>query len=151
MKTIITAIDIAASPAEVWDVLVDFDSHQRWNPFFARIEGEAVEGTTLKITARKDDGSEGIGFSPRVLTVDPGSELRWKGSLLVRGVFDGEHYFRLEELADGTTRLHHGEQFTGLLIPFVGRLLADTEQGFEAFNQALAEETHARRSTNCSA
>lgn len=157
MKTITTTLDIDATPQEVWATLTDFASHQRWNPFFARVDGEAVVGSTLKINARKPDGSAGIGFSPTVLEVEPGSLLRWKGKLGVRGVFDGEHHFRLEELADGTTRLHHGEQFTGILVPVMGKVLADTEAGFNAFNRALAEEVQARRGvgndrpSNCSA
>lgn len=69
-------------------------------------------------------------------------EFRWKGQFLFPGLFDGEHYFRLSAKADGTTRLEHGEHFSGLLVPlFKRRLLADTEVNFRAFNEALKEES----------
>lgn len=145
MKTITTTHDIDASPQEVWAALIDFDSHQRWNPFFAQVDGQAVAGSRLKIAARKDDGSKGISFTPEVLEVEAGRLLRWKGILFLPGLFTGEHYFQLEELADGTTRLHHGEHFTGILIPLMSKVLADTERGFNAFNQALADEVKTRR------
>ena len=144
MRTIHTTIDIDASPEAVWDVLVDFPSHATWNPFFASVEGEAEVGATLRIVARKDDGSEGIGFRPVVLDAAPGRRLRWKGKLLVRGLFDGTHDFRLEALDGGRTRLHHGEEFRGLFVPLFGRILRDTEIGFRDFNEALAHRVEGR-------
>ncbi len=63
-------------------------------------------------------------------------EFRWKRQFL----FDGEHYFRLTAKADGTTRLEHGEYFSGLLVPlFKRRMLADTEANFRAFNEAIKQ------------
>ncbi len=134
-----TTIDIDATPEIVWQDLTDFPSHAEWNPFFASVEGRAEVGARLRVTARKPDGSAGISFKPEVLEAEPGHILRWKGKLLFPGVFDGTHYFRLEPLSDGRTRLHHGEHFSGILVPLMGKVLADTEKGFEAFNSALAE------------
>ena len=100
-KAINTTLDIDATPVEIWDVLIDFPAHEKWNPFFARIVGEATVGTTIKITARKDAGGDGMSFSPTVLEADPGRMLRWKGKFLVNGLFDGEHSFELTDLGDG--------------------------------------------------
>ena len=144
MRTIETTIDIDASPDQVWNVLVDFPSHASWNPFFAALEGDATAGATLRVAARKDDGSEGVVFRPVVLDADPGRRLRWQGKLLVRGLFDGTHDFRLESLDGGRTRLHHSEEFRGLLVPLCGRILRDTEIGFRDFNQALADRVEGR-------
>ncbi len=137
MKRIETAIHIDARPEEVWSVLVDFARHHEWNPFFARIEGRAEVGTRLAVVSRKGDG-EGISFKPTVLRADPGQLLQWKGSLVVPGVFDGTHSFELRP-TDGGTTLVHSEEFGGLLVPLLGRLLRQTEEGFEAFNRALAD------------
>lgn len=71
--------------------------------------------------------------------MDPQKELRWRGSLPIPGLFVGEHYFVLEPTAEGGTRLVHGENFTGLLVPLVGGMLADTEEGFKLMNTALKE------------
>lgn len=149
MKTICTTVEIDAAPHEVWSVLVDFPSHARWNPFFARIEGEPVVGSTLTIKARKDDGTEGMGFAPTVIEAKPARLLRWKGKLVIKGIFDGEHIFELIELGGGRTRLEHSENFSGILIPLMGKVLADTEAGFNNFNAALANEVAARREADC--
>ncbi|XLM21773.1 SRPBCC domain-containing protein, partial [Chromobacterium piscinae] len=57
---------------------------------------------------------------------------------------DGEHYFRLEALADGGTRFHHGEDFSGILLPLIGgALLEGVRQGFLLMNQALKRRCEA--------
>jgi len=148
VKTIETTIEISASPKEIWEVLIDFPSHQEWNPFFARIEGQAVEGQQLRVVARNGD-SDGMKFAPVVLELVPNRKLRWKGKLWLNGIFDGEHIFELTDRGDGTTRLDHRENFSGILIPLMGKVLAETRDGFVAFNEALASEVSARREANC--
>jgi len=77
-------------------------------------------------------------FTPEVLVADKNAELRWVGRLGFKGIFDGEHYFILEETAEGTTILHHGENFTGILAyPLLALIKDDTLKGFEAMNKAL--------------
>jgi hypothetical protein len=136
MKQITTSKEIDAPLADVWAVLTDFARHEQWNPFFASIAGEARAGETLTVVARKGEGT-GMTFRPTVLVAD-GSTLRWKGKLGWGGIFDGVHEFVLSELADGRTRLEHSERFTGVLVPFLGRMLRETRDGFVAFNDALA-------------
>jgi hypothetical protein len=136
--TISTTIDIEAAPEAVWDVLTDFDSYPRWNPFIDRIQGRLEVGRTL-VVHLAPDGGRGMTFKPKVVAVAPGRELRWLGKLGVRGLFDGEHSFQLTDNADGTTRLVHGERFSGVLVALSRRTMKDTEAGFVAFNRALKE------------
>lgn len=148
MRQIHTTIDIPAAPEAVWEVLTDFPSHAEWNPFFASIEGRAAVGEQLRIVARKGeigaaDEATGMRFTPTVLDVEPARLLQWRGRLLMPGVFDGTHRFELTPTADGGTRLDHSESFRGALVPFVGRVLKETEAGFKAFNQALEERVTA--------
>ncbi|MCP4922985.1 MAG: SRPBCC domain-containing protein [bacterium] len=79
----------------------------------------------------------------QVLSVSPEKEFRWKGSLGIPGVMDGEHYFILQ--SDGkSTLLIHGENFKGLLAwPFHAFLGEKTKAGFNAMNQALKEKCEA--------
>ncbi len=142
MRRIETAIDIAAPPRAVWDVLVDFAAYPDWNPFIRRLQGEARVGARLEVTVQPPGGKP-MTFKPTVLAADPARELRWLGRVLLPGLFDGEHGFRLEPTAGGC-RLHHGETFTGLLVPLFGRMLDGTAQGFGALNQALKERVERR-------
>ncbi len=136
-----TQIDIDAPPARVWAVLMDFPAHARWNPFVRSIEGEARVGARLAIHLQPPGDGGGMRFRPVVRVLEAQREFRWLGRLVLPGLFDGEHAFRLEPLPGGGTRLHHGEDFSGLLVPLFGKSLeGGTRAGFEAMNAALKRE-----------
>jgi hypothetical protein len=60
---------------------------------------------------------------------------------LVPGLFDGEHYFKLEPKPGGGLVFRQGEMFSGLLVPLLKRSLdGATKQGFIAMNEALGRE-----------
>lgn len=133
-----TTVDIDAAPEAVWAVLTDFAAYSQWNPLMDRVEGTPEVGEKL-VVHLTPNGRRGMTFTPTILAATPGQELRWLGKLGVRGVFDGEHSFLLTVNADGTTRLTHGENFSGVLVALLKGTLATTENGFTAFNQALKQ------------
>jgi len=143
MHKITTTMEINAPPRSVWKVLVDFQAHPQWHPFIRSIEG-SPRGEALRVSIQPV-GGKGMTFRPRVLRAVPDQELRWLGRVLLPGIFDGEHFFKIEPLDDGRrTKFIQGERFTGLLVP----LDRGTRQGFEAMNQALkarVEESSSRR------
>jgi hypothetical protein len=115
--TISTTVDIDAPAQAVWDILTDFAAYGEWNPSM-RIEGTAQAGTRL-VVGMGAGGGRGSALKPTVLAAVPGRELRWVGKLGPGGIVDGEHYFVLAPNADGTTRLDHGETFSGALVALV--------------------------------
>ena len=117
---------------------MDFAAYPGWNPFIRSLVGQPNPGSTLQVTIQPV-GGRAMTLSPTVLAQVPEREFRWKGRLVLPGIFDGEHCFRLSAVTDGASRLVHEEFFTGLLVPFAmrGRLKAGTLAGFEAMNQAL--------------
>lgn len=135
MRIIETSIEIAASPSRVWQVLTDFPHHSEWNPFITSISGPLAPGEKLKVRI-EPPGKGAMTFNPTVVCVEPERELRWMGKVLISGLFDGEHYFRLERSARGT-RFEQGERFTGVLVPLLAGTLGATEQGFNAMNEHL--------------
>lgn len=83
-------------------------------------------------------------FRPRVLELTPRRELRWLGHLGLPGLFDGEHRFVLEPLAQDRVRFVQEERFSGLLVRPLRRTLIRTEQGFALMNAALTAEAERR-------
>jgi hypothetical protein len=69
--------------------------------------------------------------------------LRWLGRLGLPGLLDGEHSFRLDPAGEGRTRFVQSERFTGLLVRFFGKTLAQTERGFAQMNEALKRRAEA--------
>jgi hypothetical protein len=139
VKELSTAIEIHAPAERVWAILTDFEHYPEWNPFVRRVEGKARVGSQLEVRMQPE-GGRAMTFRPKLLRVEPERELRWLGRLFVRGLFDGEHIFRLEPLADGRIRFEQRELFRGLLVPVLSSMLdRGTRPAFEAMNRALKE------------
>ena len=144
MHEIVTQMDIAASPERVWSILMDFSRYPQWNPFIRSLSGVAKPGEKLRATIQPGEHRAMI-FRPRVLNVAAQRELRWLGRLGFPGLFDGEHYFQLTALSNGSTRFTQGEQFSGVLVGlFLPRMEAATKTGFDAMNRALKDRAEAK-------
>ena len=144
MHRLDTSVDIKASTERVWSLLMDFPGYPRWNPFVRSIEGNPSVGESLRVFIHPP-GSNGMRFQPKVLVCDEKRELRWKGKLLMPGLFDGEHYFRLAPSGSDATLFEQGEIFSGVLVPLFRRSLdGATRQGFIAMNEALKREAEKR-------
>ena len=139
MKNIQTEIVIHADLTKVWDVLMNFDSYPKWNPFITSISGEPKLGKRLTVTINPP-GGKGMTFKPNILTLESNKEFRWKGKLGISGIFDGEHYFILEFLEKDKTKFIHGEKFSGLLVPLLGKMLDKTQKGFQLMNESIKNE-----------
>jgi hypothetical protein len=134
--TINTTVDIKAGKDAVWDVLTDFASYREWNPVM-RIEDAPEVGTKLAVDLT-GAGGHGMSLKRKVLAATPGKELRWLGKLGVRGIA-GEHFFILSTNDGGTTRLEHGERYSGALVALAKGSPANSDAAYEAFSQALKE------------
>jgi hypothetical protein len=143
MHEVRTEIDIQATPARVWRVLTDFPAHAQWNPFIRSIAGLPERGQELVVSIQPE-GARAMTFKPTVLAADAEAQLRWRGRLLIPGLFDGEHYFMMTPAGPGRTRFVHGEKFSGLLV-FLAKssLERGTRAGFVAMNKALKARAEA--------
>ncbi len=153
MPAIETGIDIAAPPWRVWRLLTDFDAYPAWNPFLTRVEGRPEPGARLRVRVEAPGRGRrsALVLTPRVVALEMGRTLRWRGRLLsVPGLLDAEHGFELDWLAGGdATRLRHAARFSGLLAPLVavGGVPEAARRGSEAMGaalKALAERARGR-------
>ncbi|WP_116192053.1 SRPBCC domain-containing protein [Paenibacillus taihuensis] len=79
-------------------------------------------------------------FRSKILKLVPPYEFSWLGKVGVQGIFDGEHIFELKPIDSNHTLFVHREVFTGIMVPFVSRMLdGDTKRGFMEMNVALKE------------
>lgn len=140
MRTIHTEIGIFAPAARVWAILMASDTWAEWNPF-AKVSGRFAVGERIFVTLTLP-GQRARTFRPTVVRLEPERELRWLGSLGLRGLFDGEHGFRVTPEEVGRCRFEQFEMFTGLLVaPVLWAVGGAAREGFEAMNRAL--KTHA--------
>lgn len=137
MKSVTTQIIINAPAKKVWDILMDFNSYEEWNPFVKSIEGAPQAGNQITVQLSLE-GQKPQTFKPKVLRLEEQREFRWLGHLFFPGLFDGEHYFILETTADNQTKFIQGENFKGILSGLIMNMIGEkTVKGFKAMNKAL--------------
>lgn len=135
-NAITSQIEIDAPAATVWAILMDFPAYPEWNPFIRQISGQPEVGA--RIEARlQPPGGRAMTFKPTVLVADPDREFRWLGKLFVKGLFDGEHVFRIEPLGPDRVPFVQEESFAGVLVPLLKGTLGQAEEGFRQMNAAL--------------
>ncbi|MDR3272450.1 MAG: SRPBCC domain-containing protein [Flavobacteriaceae bacterium] len=135
-KEIKTEITINAQSEQIWKILNDFRKYPDWNPFIRYIKGDVEEGNKIRVKIEPPK-SKGMTFTPIVLSKKENKELRWLGSFLFKGLFDGEHCLALQDNSNGTTTFFQSEKFSGILVGLFN--LAPTKAGFEAMNLKLKE------------
>lgn len=136
-KHIETEISIEAPIEKVWFIFSDFQSYPEWSPTIKSFSELPEVGKVVKVRLEQPDGP-GMTMKPKILKLDKFQELRWKGELIVPGLFDGVHYFKVEAIDETTTRFVQGENFSGILVPLFKKMIdSATRNGFILFNQAL--------------
>ena len=129
-------------PTDVWKVISNSSAYPDWNPYITRVDGDFRQGQKIRIVLGA--GPDSMVFKPTVLVVRPEQDLCWRGSVWIRGVFDGTHCIHLTAVTGGT-RLEQTESFSGLLV---GRLTKDvaeeTQRNFQAMNAALKQRVETK-------
>jgi hypothetical protein len=82
-------------------------------------------------------------MTPEIVALRENTELRWRAVLWWPWVFGAEHQFALSATGDGT-RVVHSERFFGVLVPLLGKLIAQTERDFAALDAALKDRVESR-------
>jgi hypothetical protein len=136
MQILDASAEIDAPAERVWQVVSDFTRYQEWNPFIIRAAGEQRVGATLDVTIAAP-GMRPVTFKPRVLDFQAGRVIRWKGKWVVRGLFDGRHALTVDSLGDGRARFTTHEEVTGILLPFLGKAMRASQEGFEQMARAV--------------
>ncbi len=114
MYEIKSEIEIEAPIEHVWSVLVDREKYHEWNPVIFSQQGTLAQGcaATMRINPALFSMTVPIVYQQ----VKEHQELSWFGGPpLVKGF----HYFRLEKLSNGNTKLIHGEEF-GAMATLLG-------------------------------
>lgn len=131
---------IDAPVSSVWEVLVDFESYPRWNPFTLEVKTSLVVGEPVDMLVHMAK----LGFSFRqretVRAVEPEARIVW-GTTMMGGVISGEREQTLEALSEERTRYRTTDVIEGPLGVLVFGVFGPSVQvGFDAVAKSLAEE-----------
>jgi Polyketide cyclase / dehydrase and lipid transport len=130
---------IAADQARIWQLLVDLDGYQSWNPWVVKAEGAAESGADVRVQVVLN----GRVMSARhtVLTVGYGSEFCWKDAGWNSWFVYGQRCRWLEPQPDGTVLFRQELMLDG---PLSG--VAAATMG-KALQDGMAAETAALKRT----
>jgi hypothetical protein len=129
-------VEILADPAQIWRVLLDFPKHQRWNPFWAHLQGQALLGSRITLELTPPGGSN-MRLRRLIRTCDPERELGWTGGYGWGWLLRSDQFFRLTEVENGRTRLVVAENLRGPGVTSNNLTTLDIARGQAFMNQAL--------------
>lgn len=140
MPTVREELIINAPIEKVWDVLTDFGNYAAWNPFVQNIElnAELKEGSPVILHALMKPGAPASPVAATLAEVQAPHTLNWRGGVGPAWLARGYHFHQLEQLADGSTRVVHGETFSGLLFALIWPLQGKTfDRTYKKVSEAL--------------
>jgi hypothetical protein len=131
-----TSATIAASPETIWSILTDAPGYSRWDSGIERIEGTIAPGERVKLLTEVQPGRA---YPVKVGDVEPARGMTWTGGMPL-GLFKGVRRFTLTPEGDDSTRFEMREDFSGPLLPLIGRSMPDLGPSFERFGKGLKAE-----------
>ena len=126
-------IEINVPVSDVWDVLVDVQSWEKWNSFIPLVEGNLVVGNTIKIKVVSPGMKEMI-FEPVVYEIEKHQKISWGGGFLLF-VYKGIHEFIIEKINEDTTRFRQTEKFQGPIVLLMNKMIQKTALGYLKMNE----------------
>jgi len=129
---------IDAPPEAVWAVLTDAAAYPGWDSGVTRVEGTIAPGETIKVHS---EASPGRAFPVKVTAFDAPRRMVWTGGMPL-GLFRGVRTFTLVP-RDGGTHFTMREEFSGPLLPVIGRTMPDLGPSFRRFADGLKRRAEA--------
>ena len=141
-SSVFTAIEIHASPEEVWKVLTDWKSLAEWSSSFVGIsEEKLVKGESFKAYFKNPLNGKILEFERVCTEYEEGKKFAWSGKLTPHHGFTDHHIFSLEPTESGTTLFKQEDGIHGKLSKIVNVLAkGHMKSMYEKFNQELKDK-----------
>ena len=130
-------IDINASISEVWNMLIDFESWEKWNSFIPMVQGELKVGKKMSIKVMSP-GMKEMFFKPKIYEIEQNTRISWGGSFLIF-IYNGIHEFLLEYIGDKVTRFRQIEKFKGPITLLMPKMITKTAVGYQNMNKEFKQ------------
>ncbi|MCU0424090.1 MAG: SRPBCC domain-containing protein [Candidatus Kapabacteria bacterium] len=131
-------VEINAPPEKVWKTVIDFQRYREWNSQLQYLGGEVKPGGRLhlKLSAQ---GAEPYEFTPIVSYWEENKRFAWLAETGLPRIFDGEHFFELQDIGNGKTLVINREEYRGILSLVMKNLpmMKDAPAGFALMNTEL--------------
>jgi hypothetical protein len=131
-------IEINASTDKVWKTIIDFENYKNWNSQLMYIGGKAEPNGKLHLKLAVS-GSDPYEFKPNISYWQERKTFAWIAKTGLPRIFDGEHFFELNDLGNGRTLLTNREEYRGVLSQLFRQLpmMKTAPEGFKKMNLEL--------------
>jgi hypothetical protein len=133
MLTYTATTTIDAPPEKIWRILTDAAGYTNWDPTMIRLEGSIAPGQQLTIYSKV---APNRAFKPSVTEFEPNRKMVWSSGMPL-GLFKGARTFTLTPKGANKTEFNLREEFSGLMLPLIGRSIPDLTKTFEEFAAGL--------------
>jgi uncharacterized protein YndB with AHSA1/START domain len=127
-----SAATIAATPEQVWAVLVDGASWPAWDSGVEGVEGRIAAGEKVKV---RSSAAPGRAFPVKVTAFEPPHRLEFTGGMPL-GLFRGVRTYTLTPADEGTL-FRMREEYTGPMLRLIWRSMPDLQPSFDRFAAGL--------------
>jgi hypothetical protein len=132
------AIEIDAPPDKVWAAVIGFEHYAKWNSQLTYLGGTVQPRGKphLRLAAA---GAEPYEFKPGISAWKAQEQFAWIARTGLPRIFDGEHFFELQDLGNGKTLLINREEYRGVLSQLFRQLpmMKTAPEGFKKMNLEL--------------
>jgi uncharacterized protein YndB with AHSA1/START domain len=136
MKFYESQSQIAATPAEVWAVLVDAASWPSWDSGVLGVDGEIALGNKIVI---RSSAAPDRTFPVKVTVFQaPGKLVFSNGNFIFKGV----RTYTLSPKSGGTL-FHMREEYTGAMLGMIWKSMPDLQPSFDQFARGIAKRAEA--------
>ena len=130
------ALDIAASPETVWQLLTDAERFTSWNRTIVELTGQIAPGHRVQLRSTLAPNRT---FKLKIKDFQPPTRLSWGDAM-------GTRVYTLTPSSNGGTRFSMSERIGGPLFPLFARMIPPFD---ESFNQFAADLKQAAEKSTC--
>lgn len=118
MQALRARIPIRSHPADVFHVLINFDTYREWNPWLKDVRGEAKQGALVCVRPNMLS-LFGMRLKYRLQTIQAKDFLRWQEEAWFSSLFNTVREYQVYTRVDGSAIYSVRLSFHGPLAPLV--------------------------------
>jgi hypothetical protein len=138
MRSYELSTPMPAPAADVWATLVDVAHWGQWNKLVPVVSGDVRPGQVLAFKIRRVDGTY-RDHTPTVDAIEPGRMIVLSATFGHRVALKLVHTFTIDQVQEGSCRLHQRWDASGVLVPSLWSSLTQTMGRFAELGEDLAE------------
>lgn len=143
MQEINSKIIINAPKSIVWEILIDFEKYEKWNPFTRKVACDLVVGNDVGLHVDMNGNEKTMLSKQKLLWVKEHESIAWGTGFPIRN----ERAQILMAINENTTEYHTYDRFYGVLVPLVVLLFGKKiQKGFDKIALALKERAESLNS-----